>query len=182
MDQGRVHRALVSYRASINILGTHYQLMTSIARKLMALEQYDAAKGLLVLAWKQDPDIVVAPANLAVIASEQGNAQDTQRYCTIAISLGKDDSICYHLLAWAYAEQGRWPEAAEARKQAIARGEGDYWQQWESLAFMEWHRGDTAAARTAFDSAVAKARGRFALERVDSLRNALLGTPTGVLR
>ncbi len=179
MDKGQVHRALVSYRVAINILGTHYQLLTSIARKLMALEDYHSAKGLLLLAWQEDPSIAIAPGNLAVIASEVGDPRETERWCKVAIALGKDDSVCYHLLAWAYAKEGRWVEASEARKQAIARGEGDYWQQWESLGFLEWHRGDTAAARVAFDSAVVRARAmsRGAVERVDSLRKALLDAP-----
>ncbi len=179
MNKKQVHRALVSYRIAVNILGTHYQLINSIARKLMALERYHSAKGLLLLAWREDPHIDVAPANLAVIASEQGDPHETERWCKTAISLGKNDSLCYHLLAWAYAREGRWDDASEARRQAIARGEGDYWQQWESLAFLEWHRGDTTAARAAFDSAEVKARatGRSAVERVDSLRGALLGAP-----
>ncbi len=179
MNKGRVHRALVSYRLAINILGTHYQLLNSIARKLMALERYHSARGLLLLAWHEDPSINVAPANLAVIASEEGDALGTERWCDTAIALGKHDSLCYHLLAWAYAKQGRWDAASEARKKAIDHGEGDYWQQWESLAYLEWHRGDTTAARAAFDSAVSRARAmsRGAVERVDSLRGALLSLP-----
>ncbi len=178
LDQHRVHRALFSYREAIGILGSSYPLLTSIGRKLMVLQQYRAADALFRVAWQEDPTIPVAPANLAVIASEEGDAKDTERFCRITIGLGRDDAACYHLLAWAYATEGKWDLATKARRDAIARGQGDYWQQWESLAYLEWHRGDTASARTAFDSAVAKAQGRIALARVDSLRRALLG-PSG---
>ncbi len=175
MSQGRVRQALVAYRAAIAILGTHYSLVTSIARKLMALKDYKAAEVLLEVAWKERPDLPSAPGDLAVIASEQGDAKATERYCKIVIGLGNESAVYFHLLAWAYATQGEWKLAARARKEAIARGQGDYWQQWESLAYLEWHDGDTTAARVAFDSAVARARGRPALTRIDSLEKALLG-------
>jgi tetratricopeptide (TPR) repeat protein len=174
LQQHRIHRALVAYGNAINILGPEYPLITAIGRKLMVLQDYRAAKTLYQIAWEEDPTIPVAPANLAVIYSEEGNAKETERFCRIAIRLGRDDAVSYHLLAWAYAKEGRWTLAAGARREAIARGQGDYWQQWESLAYLEWHHGDTASARMAFDSAVAKAKGRLALARIDSLRKTLL--------
>ncbi len=175
MGQGRVHQALVSYRAAIDILGTEYPLLTEIARKLIVLRRYSAAKGLLTYAWRERPKLTVAPSDLAVIASDQGNAHETEHWCDIALHDGLNTAVCYHLLAWAYATEGRWNAAAEAREKAIARGQGDYWQQWESLGYLQWHRGDTAAARTAFDSAVLRAKGSIALKQVDSLEQALLG-------
>ncbi len=182
LQEHRIHRALVAYGNAINILGVTYPLITQIGRKLMVLHDYRAAKLLFQQAWQQDPSISVAPANLAVIYSEEGDARETERFCEIARRLGRDDAVTYHLLAWAYAKEGRWTLAAQARRKAIARGQGDYWQQWESLAYLEWHRGDTASARTAFDSAAVKAKGRLALARIDSLKTALLGPSTGAKR
>jgi hypothetical protein len=55
----------------------------------------------------------------------------------------------------------------------IERGEGDYWQQWVSLAYLEAYAGDTVAARVALDSASAKAGSRGGRRQVDSLRAEL---------
>ena len=174
-QKGRPEQGLVSYRAAINILGPHYQLITEISKKLIAAEYYDAAERLLLYAWRQHPELSVAPGLLAVIASERGDPLATERYCRATLALDDKDPVLHHLLAWALAEQGRWPEAVEARKGAIAQGEGDYWQQWVSLAYLQAFAGDTLAARAAIDSALVKTMTRSARRQVDSLRAALLG-------
>jgi predicted Zn-dependent protease len=177
-QQGRPKQGLVSYRAAIDILGTHYQLTTEIAKKLMAAEYYDAAERLLLYSWKDYPEFSVAPGLLAVVYSERGMASETEHWCRVALALEDDDPVRHHLLAWALAEQGRWAEAAQSRMGAITRGEGDYWQQWVSLAQLEANAGDTAAAAVALDSARLKAVTRSARTQVDSLRAVLLGSPT----
>lgn len=172
-QQGRPEQGLVAYRAAINILGPHYQLITEISKKLIGAEYYDAAEHLLQFSWREYPEFSVAPGLLAVIYSEQGLPAETEKYCRIALAVDGNDPVRQHLLAWALAEQGRWDEAAEARKAAIILGEGDYWQQWVSLAYLQAYAGDTAAARMALDSARAKAGAHSAAQQVDSLAEAL---------
>jgi tetratricopeptide (TPR) repeat protein len=174
-QKGNPKQGLVSYRAAINILGPHYQLITEISKKLIGAEYYDAAERLLLYSWREYPEFSVAPGLLAVIASERGDATATERYCRAALALDDDDAVRHHLLAWALASQERWDEAAQARKGAIAQGEGDYWQQWISLAYLQAYAGDTVAARAALDSARVKAVTRSGRRQVDSLGAALLG-------
>lgn len=177
-QQGRPSQGLVSYRAAINILGPHYQLITEISKKLIAAEYLDAAERLLLFAYNDHPEFSVAPGLIAVIESEKGNAEETERWCRIALSIDDEDPVRHHLLAWALTEQGRWAEAAEARKGAIAQGEGDYWQQWVSLAALEANAGDTAAARAALDSARVKAVSTGGIHQVDSIYVAIMGDTT----
>jgi len=171
-QRGRPEQGLVSYRAAINILGAHYPLITEISRKLIDAGYYPAAERLLLRAWKDHPEIAVAPHLLAVVYSEQGNVQETERFCRITLALDDESAVPHHLLAWAYAEQGRWREAAEARRQAIDHGEGEHWQQWVSLAYLRHQAGDSAEVRVALDSAMVRADSRYARREVDSLRAA----------
>jgi tetratricopeptide (TPR) repeat protein len=173
-QQGNPSQGLVSYRAAINILGPHYQLVTEISKKLMSEEYYEAAERLLLYSWREEPEYSVAPGLLAVIYSEWGMPEETERLSRAALELDDEDPVRHHLLAWALAEQGRWDEAAEARLSTITRGEGDYWQQWVSLAYLEAYAGDTVAARVALDSASVKAGSRGGRRQVDSLRAELL--------
>jgi tetratricopeptide (TPR) repeat protein len=176
-ERGQVSEGLVSFRAAIGILGAHYPVVVEVAKKLMAREQYASARRLLEIAWKEHPEIPLAPELLAVIHSEQGNAEEAERFCRIALALDDEEVIPWHLLAWALAEQGRWEEAAEARRGAIAHGEAHAWQQWVSLAYLRDQTGDTAEVRAALDSAAVRADSRFARFQIDSLRAAFLGGP-----
>ena len=168
-QKGRPEQGLVSYRAAINILGPHYQLITEISKKLIGARYYQAAERLLLFSWREYPEFSVAPGLLAVVYSEWGMPAETERFCRIALAVDQDDAVTEHLLAWALAEQGKWEEAAVAREAAIAQGEGDYWQQWVSLAYLNAYAGDTASARVALDSARVKAEGHAASRQVDSL-------------
>lgn len=172
-QQGRSEQGLMAYRAAINILGPHYQLITEISKKLIGAEYYEGAEHLLQFSWRAYPQFSVAPGLLAVIYSEWGMPVETEKYCRIALAVDGDDAVRQHLLAWSLAEQGRWDEAAEARRAAIALGEGDYWQQWVSLAYLQAYAGDTTGARMALDSARTKARAHSAAQQVDSLADAL---------
>ncbi len=181
-QRGRPHEGLVSYRAAINILGPHYQLITEISKKLIAAEYNESAERLLRFSYHDRPDLAVAPGLIAVIRSEAGDPVGTEHWTRIALALEDEDPVRHHLLAWALAEQGRWGEAAEARLGAIARGEGDYWQQWVSLAYLHIQSGDTVAARVALDSARVKAVSAGGGLQVDSLYVTLLGDsiPPGI--
>ncbi len=173
-QRGRPEQGLVSYRAAINILGAHYPLIVEISRELMAAEYYHGAERLLLQAWREHPEIPSAPTLLAVVYSEEGKAEETERFCRIALALDDTRAVPHHLLAWALAEQGRWQEAAEARRGAIVHGESGYWQQWVSLAYLRHQAGDTAGVKAALDSALIRARSSYALRQVDSLRAEFL--------
>lgn len=174
-QQGRASQGLMSYRAAIDILGPHYQLITEISKKLMAAEYYDAAERLLEYSYRNDPEFPVAPGLIAVIRSEQGDAEGTERWARISLAIDEEDPVRHHLLAWALTEQGRWAEAAAARRQTIDEGEGAYWQQWVSLAQLQANAGDTAGAREALDSARTKAVSTPGGAQVDQLYIDLLG-------
>lgn len=180
-QKGNPEQGMVSYRAAIGLLGTHYQLVTEIAKKLTAAEYYDAAERLLVYAWEDHPEFSLAPALLAVIASERGDAPGTERWAREALARDDGSAVTHHLFAWALAEQGKWEEAARAREGAIARGESPHWQQWVSLAHLRANAGDTASAVRALDSAAVRAGTSTARRQVDSLRTVLggAGAPLG---
>lgn len=173
--RGRVSEGLVSYRAAIGILGNHYFLITTVARKLIGLDKNDAAEVLLKHALEARPEFATAPQLLAIIASERGDAVEAERYLRMALELVPDDRVANHLLAWALLEQGRYGEAVVARRRAIELGEGDYWQQWVSLAYLEAYAGDTAAAKAALDTARLRAVTMGGSQQVDSLYLQLLG-------
>ncbi len=177
-QKGRKKEGLTAYRAAIGLLGPHYQLLTEISKKLIGADMLDAAEHLLRFAWKDQPRFSVAPGLLAVIYSERGDPVETERFCRIALALDDDDVVRHHLLAWALAEQGRWDEAVRERRTAIGQGQGDYWQQWVSLAYLQAHSGDTAAARISLDSAASRVVTGGARRYVDSLSVALLGGRT----
>ena len=171
-QKDRPDQGLVSYRAAIDILGPHYQLITEISKKLITAQYYQAAERLLEFAWRDHPDYSVAPALLAVVYSKWNNPVETERYARIALALDDRDAVRWHLLAWALASQGRWREAAEAREGAIREGEGDHWQQWVSLAYLRALAGEVPAAERALDSARVRTVFRAPLHQIDSLKAA----------
>ena len=96
--------------------------------------------------------------------------------------LGLRDPIgvqAHSLLARAYVDQGRWAEAADARRRVIELGE-DVWQQWTWLADLRARAGDPDAALRALQSAQERAgtdeeRAQvesFAVQLMDSLSAA----------
>ena len=173
--QGRIQQGLLTYRAAIDLLGAHYRLLTEISKRLIANGYYEPAQGLLEFAYRNEPELPVAPGLIAVIRSELGDAAGTEEWVLRSLVVHDEDPVRHHLLAWALAEQGRWVEAAAARERAIELGEGDYWQQWVSLAQLRAFSGDTVAARVALDSARVKAVSDSGAEQVNALYIDLLG-------
>lgn len=167
---GLTSQALVSYRAAVGLLGSSYQIVTEISKKLSGAGYDEAAVRLLERAWREHPEFGLAPGQLGVVYSKMGRHEETVRHCRISLALSGPDPVCYHLLAGALAQLERWDEAVEARKGAIRAGEADHWQQWVSLAFLEASAGDTTAALAALDSARIRADSRAGRTQVDSLR------------
>jgi tetratricopeptide (TPR) repeat protein len=171
-QKGSLHRALVAYRAAIGILGSSYQIIAEVSKKLITSGRYEPAERLLQAAWREHPDFWVAPALLAVIYQRLDDPKQTEQYARIALALDDTDPVRWHLLSWALAMEGRWQEAAEARKGAIRNGEAGHWQQWMQLAYSEALAGDVPAAERALDSARIRPSSRRVVRQIDSLKAA----------
>jgi len=171
-QQGRESQGLVSYRAAINILGPHIQLITEISKKLITAKYYETAERLLQFAWRQYPEYSVTPALLAVIHSKENDPPKTERYARLAVTMDSTDAVSWHLLSWSLAAQGKWREAARAREGAIREGEGSHWEQWVSLAYARALAGDVPGAELALDSARSRTEFTRPLNQIDSLKEA----------
>lgn len=174
-EHGDPRQALVSYRAAVGLLGTHYPLMMEIAEKLTLRDDYEPATRLLEYAWREYPEIVAAPNMLALLYADRDMPEESERWARIAGAAEPEHPLPPQLLARALAEQQRWREAAEAREAAIERGLGASWTQWASLAELRSRAGDSALAWAALDSARALAVPGPARRHVDSLRAAWEG-------
>lgn len=169
-QQGRSRQGLVAYGAAINMVGPHYQLLVEISEKLMDAKYYGAAEHLLEFAWRDHPEIPIAPTLLAVVYSRDSKPEETELWARRTIALDPSNGVAYNLLAGALSEQERWPEAARARLGAIRHGEAHAWQQWFSLAYLRLQARDSAGASQAIDSAMARPTTATARAQLDSLR------------
>lgn len=172
---GRVSQGLVSYRAAIDLLGTHYAMLTEISRRLMDVERYRAAEVLLRLAAGERPEFPLAYQILALVRSELGDAEGTERYARQSLELDPFDPTRLNLLAWSLAAQGRMAEAAEARERADEIGRSFFWQSHMYDAYAHWHAGDTARAYQALDSVAAWLATDVGRATVDSVKVAEFG-------
>jgi hypothetical protein len=178
MERGRTSEALMSYRAAVDILDSHYQLMTDVAGTFMSHDLYGGAEGLLQYAWRNEPRFALAPGLLAEIYSEWGRPEEAERYSRVALAIESRDPLRPHIISWSLAAQGRWDEAAAARDFAVeTQGALNYWQQWLTVAYLEANEGDSASAAAAFDSARLADLSEAARRVIDSTQVSLLGTP-----
>ena len=168
MSQGRQSEALRVYREAIPNLGAHHGLTTQIGRKLLAAGNLRGAEGLLRQAWNEAPDVASAPALLGVLYSRLGDAERTEQALIAALELQPGNGVSHHLMSWALSEQGRWAEAADARRRVIELGE-DVWQQWTWLADLQARAGDSDAARAALQTAHERAGTDEERAQIDSL-------------
>jgi tetratricopeptide (TPR) repeat protein len=150
--QGRQGEALRAYREAIPNLGAGAGLTTDIGRKLLVAGNLRGAEGLLRQAWQRAPDVASAPALLGVVYSQMGDAERTEQALLAAIALQPGNGVSHHLMSWALSQQGRWAEAADARRRVIELGE-DVWQQWTWLADLRARVGDPDGALAALQSA-----------------------------
>ena len=175
VGRGQTSQALLAYRAAIDLLGTHYKLITEISRKLMAEGHYRAAEVLLSFAAEDIPRYPLAYSLLALVRAEYGDAEGAEMYARRSLALDEPDVTRHHLLAWALAAQGRWEEAAAARARAEELGQAVFWQAYVYDAYMHQLAGDTAAVRAALDSAWERTYSDVGRETLDSLRVADFG-------
>lgn len=172
---GRVSQALLSYRAAIDLLGTHYALLTEISTRLMGQGYFRAADGLLRLAIQERPDFPLAYALLALVRAEFGDAQEAEQYARRAVEIDPNDMARHHLLAWALAAQGRMEEAAEAREVGDSLGKTLFWMSYMYVAHERWAAGDTAAVHVAIDSAYSWVSSDVGRATLDSITVADFG-------
>ncbi len=169
LQLGKVSQALHSYRLAIGILGGHYSLFAEIGRSLMGAGQDRAAEHLLQYAWLDRPELGFAPGLLAVLYDRQGRYPEAERAARSALAEDSTQAVQYHILSRSLEAQGRLTEARHARLEAIRQGEGGHWEQWGWLARLDLALGDTADARSAMDSARARALSAHDHRQIDSV-------------
>lgn len=173
--RGRVTEGLLAYRAAIDLLGTHYQLVTEIARNLMGEGYYRAAEVLLRFAAADSPEFPLAHGLLALVRAEYGDAEGAEMYARRALARENEDPTRHHLLAWALAAQGRYDEAREARARGLEQARAVFWQQYVYEAYMKREAGDTAGAHVALDSAAVRVFSDIGRATLDSVRVSEFG-------
>lgn len=173
--RGRVSEGLRSYRAAISLLGTHYQLVTEISKRLMDEEHYRAAEVLLRFAADDSPQYPLAHGLLALIRAEHGDAEAAEALARTSLELEDQDPTRHHLLAWALASQGRMEEAAEARARGLEQGRAVFWQQYVYEAYSKRAAGDSIGAYAAVDTAWSRVYTDIGRATLDSVRVSEFG-------
>jgi tetratricopeptide (TPR) repeat protein len=168
--RGRVSEGLRSYRAAIDLLGTHYQLLTEISKRLMGEEHYRAAEVLLRFAIHDSPQYPLAHGLVALIRAEHGDAEGTEAYARASLEREDVDPTRHHLLAWALASQERFEEAADARARGLEQGRAVFWQQYMYEAYTRRAEGDSVGAYAAVDTAWSRVFTDIGREALDSVR------------
>ena len=176
MDSGLTSDALRSYRVAVDLLDSHYQIMTDVGQTLMNKELYQSAEGLLRHAWRREPRFALAPGLLAEIYSIWGEIEEAERLSRVALTIDDRDPLRPNILAWSLASRGRFEEAEQVRQANIERyGLQNSWQQWVTLGYLNAQVGDSSGVRMAFDAALAVDLSTVELALVDSLRAEVLG-------
>jgi tetratricopeptide (TPR) repeat protein len=175
LGTGRESEALRAYRAAIDVLGTHYQVVTEISRQLIAMRRYRAAEVLASIAARNDPRYPLAWGMLAFIRAEYGDPEGTERYARLSLERHEVDATRHHLLAWALAAQGRWPEASEARARGLEQAPARFWHMYMYEAYVRRENGDTAGAFAAIDTAWAFVASDVGRATLDSVRVSEFG-------
>lgn len=169
-------RGLAAYRRAIGMLGGGYTLLAEIGRRLVAEGLDRPAEHVLRRAWRDRPELGLAPSLLAVLYDRQGRWKLAEAVARAAIAAEPESTVQMHLLARSLAAQGRIGEAIEFRSRVIELGE-DRSGQWKWLAQLELRKGDTVRALASLDSARKRAAGKAELAGLDSARAALTGAP-----
>ena len=176
MNSGLTSEALRSYRLSINLLDSHYQIMTAVAQTFINKGMYRPAEGLLRHAWRREPRFALAPGLLAEIYSIWGEPAKAERLSRVALTIDDRDPLRPNIITWSLASRGRFEEAELLRQATIERfGLQNFWQQWVTLGYLNAHAGDSAGVQMAFDAALALDLSTVERALVDSLRAEVLG-------
>ena len=178
MDGGFTSDGLRSYRLAVDLLDSHYQIMTDVGQTLMNKELYKSAEGLLQHAWRREPRFARAPGLLAEIYSIWGELDQAERLSRESLAIDDRDPLRPNIVALSLASRGRFEEAEQVRQANIDRyGLQNFWQQWLTLAYLNAEVGDSAGVQMAFDAALAVDLSTVERALIDSLRVEVLGAP-----
>jgi tetratricopeptide (TPR) repeat protein len=169
MTLGHPTDALRSYRVAIDLLGTDYQFITEISKRLLKEGHYRAAEGILRYAVVEHPEFPLAFSLLASSRAEHGDAPGAERYARRSLELSPGDAERLHLLAWSLAAQGRFDEAVDVRSRADREGPVGLWQQYMYRAYRLRAVGDSVGAYALLDSAWARVVSPIGQAALDSV-------------
>jgi hypothetical protein len=175
LAQGQVSQGLLSYRAAVNLLDSHYTLITAIAQQMVNLEDYRTAEVLAESAWRSTPTLSLAPSLLAWTRAQVGDAPGTELWARRSLALYARDPLRHYLLAWALAAQGRFDEARAAWRAAGGPVASGTWHHWMYWAYLRREARDSLGALAAVDSAWARVTTRAGRRALDSIRVAHFG-------
>lgn len=171
IQAGRPTDALRAYRAAVDLLDSHYGLITHVARILMELGRFESADRLLDRAIRDAPRLASAYRMRAGLRAEMGDAAGAERYARAALALSDGRDVQReHVLAWALASRGAWEEAERVRERAEEIGLVRAWQPWVYEALVARRAGEEAAAVAALDSALVRVETQVGRAALDSIR------------
>ena len=176
LGRGADREALRAYRAAIDLLGTDYILLTEVAKRLIDNGYLRAAEQMSWRAWRDSPHYAVAPSLMAIIYSEQGEADRAERMARLSLTLEAEDSFQNSILTWALAAQGRYDAAEAVRVGAEAGLLAEAWQTWTASALLRHSNGDVEGAMEDLDRAEERAVLDSARQRVADARQLVQGS------
>lgn len=175
-QRGRPGLALRAYRHAVGAVDDDYDLLIRVVRLLMDEERWKDADRIASFAWRRQPDRPSAPVLAAAVRARRADWEGTLEAADAALSMDPSNATMHQLRARALERLGRLDEAVEARRRAIAHGEGDHWDPWLRLARLLARRHDTATARATLDSALTRApEGGVVACQIDSLESVWAG-------
>jgi choline-sulfatase len=121
LNSNRCAAAMPRFRAAIEgkIPGTDAHL--GLAGCQIAVKQLDAARRTLTTALAMEPDNPVVAANLGLLLSDSGHAEDAIPHLEHALSIDRDLHQARFGLALAYARAGRRADAAREAQELLRR-------------------------------------------------------------
>ncbi len=136
LQRGRLDEAVKALTKSLSIQENNYDVLSNLGFALFHLGKIDEAAALFLRALQLKPDSVTVQKNLAGIAwAMSASTDDSVRNGAKAVELaelvdrrsGGGDPILVSVLAAAYAEAGRFPEAVATaqRAQQLAAAQGN---------------------------------------------------------
>jgi tetratricopeptide (TPR) repeat protein len=176
-DQGQISEGLLAYRAAVQSLDNHYNLLTETSLRFMREGLERPAEHLLLRAWDDRPEFRRAPELLAGLYDRGGRHADAEKAARGALDLDPGLVLQHHHLSRALRGQGRLEEAVESRMTVIRLGEAHRWQQWAWLAQLRLEMGDSSATRAALDSARVRGATHEEIRLIDSTLVGLFSAP-----
>jgi tetratricopeptide (TPR) repeat protein len=116
---GQSREARRTFRKAIEADPHAVPARLGLARELLRLRQYDAARPLVEGAWRDapdDPDVLLA---LALVRQTQGRREEALALLRRAVDAGPDDLSAYRMLGDALLEANQDREAIAAYRQAL---------------------------------------------------------------